>query len=228
MTTTTADDVVDLPLAQPATPDLVCWLWALAGKSGKVNVNTAAKALSVTPGTVRRWLRDPQLWELTPAALATLRQHAILKGRGTYLWPPLDQTTIDRSRGQLAAASANLTLLRESPGRVPDTWHETGVFTTHLVHVLHFPRAHVYSVAVTSSPKTLARLKKLNADVVAVRAVSNKWQAWYLKHKTLERVPDRRCIVPAQMVPLGRTETVRESGGPPRLASLPRRDRPIR
>lgn len=223
-----ADDVLELPLAQPATPDLVCWLWALAGKSGRINVNVVARTLSVSPATVRRWLRQPEEWQLQQGALAILRQHAILKGRGTYLWPDLDQTTINRGRGQLAAAIDNLTLLRETPTKLPPTWRTTGVFAQHMVHVLHYPHAHVYGIAITSSPKTLARLNSKHPDFLASRTVSNKWEAWYLKHKTLERVAERRCIAPASMVPIGRTETVREAGGVLKLASLPRHDRPIR
>lgn len=220
-------DLVDLPLAQPATPDLICWLWALAGRSGQIDVKTVARTLSVTPATVRRWLRHPDEWQLQPDALALLRQRAILQGRGTYLWPTLDETTIARGRGQLAAAIDNLTLLRDAPTKAPSTWRETGVFAPHLVLALHYPHAHVYAVAITSSPKTLSRLKSQRPDVLATRTVNNKWQAWYVKHKTLERVAERRCIVPATVVRIGRTETVREAGGRLKLASLPRRDRPI-
>lgn len=215
-------ELLELPLADPATPDLVCWLWAaIPNRDGRIHVATAAKALDVSDSTIRRWLKAPGEWILTPASIARLKQRAILRGRGHYRWPALDQGSRARAQAQLDVALASLAMQRGDPARIPPTWHTTGALTPHQVHLVRYPAAHVYAVAVTSSPKTLQRLHRLGAQFLTTRKVATKWEAWTIKHTALEKVTDRRCIVPAAMIPVGRTDTFLEAGGPPRLPNLP-------
>lgn len=217
-----SDELLDLPLADPATPDLVCWLWAaIPHRDGRIHVATAAKALDVSESTIRRWLKAPGEWELTPASIARLKQRAILRGRGHYLWPALDQGSRDRANAQLDVALASLAMQRGDPARIPPTWHTTGALKPHQVHLVHYPAAHVYAVAVTSSPKTFQRLQRLGAQFLTTRKVASKWEAWTIKHTALAKAADRRCIVPAAMLSVGRTDTMLEVGGPIRLPSLP-------
>lgn len=217
------DELLELPLADPATPDLVCWLWAaIPNRDGRIHVATAAKALDVSDSTIRRWLKAPGEWELTPTSIARLKQRAILRGRGHYLWPALDQGSRDRAQAQLDVARASLAMQRDDPARIPPTWHTTGALTPHQVHLVHYPAAHVYAVAVTSSPKTLQRLHRLGARFLSTRKVATKWEAWTVKHTALAKVADRRCIVPAAMLPVGRTDTFLEAAGVIRLPNLPR------
>lgn len=224
MTKPAVDELLDIPLADPATPDLICWLWAaIPTRHGKIHVTTAAKALDVSESTIRRWLKAPGDWELTPASIARLKQRAILRGRGHYLWPSLDEGSIARGQAQLDVALASLAMQREDPARIPPTWHTTGALKPHQVHLVRYPAAHVYAVAITSSPKTVQRLQRLGAQVVTSRKVASKWEAWTVKHTALNKVAEHRCIVPAAMLPVGRTDTFREVGGPIRLPNLPAR-----
>lgn len=58
MTATTPN--VLIPPATPATPDLICWLWAaFPPKDGRLHVARIADGLSVSPTTIRRWIQQP-------------------------------------------------------------------------------------------------------------------------------------------------------------------------
>jgi hypothetical protein len=77
-------------------------------------------------------------------------------------------------------------------------------------------RADVYGVAVISAGKSRARLEKA-AEILQVRHVPNKYAGLLIKHAIQATRAGHRCIAPRSLVPIGRTETWRENGGPGRL-----------
>lgn len=202
-----------VPEATAATNDLVCWLWAaFAPRDGSLNITRVAQGLGVSRATVRRWIRSNNP-KLTRAQVARLHQRAILRGRGHYLWPALDETSRARSELLHQAAIRNDELIRNEPERVAPTWQKDLTLDSHEVHIVHYPKAHVYGVAVSNHPKTLPKLRRFG-EILQTVTVPNKYAAIALKHEVLERMAQHRCIVPSRLVPSGRTEVWREAAGP--------------
>ena len=110
-----------LPIATPATADLVCWLWAaFPPRDGQLHLRRIADVLGVSPTTIRRWIADSTGRSFDTQTQRYLARRAILRGRGTYLWPPLDPTTQERTAGERAnAINATLSISR---GIYPPAW----------------------------------------------------------------------------------------------------------
>lgn len=206
----------EIPPATPATSDFVCWLWAaFPQREGMLNISRVASALDVSRTTVRRWIAndDPRL---TRQQLNMLIRRSILRGRGHHLWPPLDAATRRRSELNLEYALRCDKLIRTDPASVPPEWEKTGALRPRDVHLIYFPRAHVYGVSALSHEKAEAKVRRYGEIIETTRA-ANKYAGIALKHLTLERVDASRCIAPRALVPTGRTETWLESAGRPKL-----------
>jgi hypothetical protein len=145
---------------------------------------------------------------------AELSRRAILRGRGSYLWPDLDPATRFRTRG--AAHDAFVAYQAIADGTFPEAWETNGTMVEHEVLQLWYPDAHMYGVAVISAGKSRARLEKA-AEILQVRHVPNKYVGLLIKHAIQATRAGHRCIAPQSLVPIGRTETWRENGGPGRL-----------
>lgn len=205
--------VWDVPPASPATSDFVCWLWAaFPPRDGRLNVSRIAKALDLSPTTLRRWIAK-DLPKLRNEQVAKVHQRAILRGRGHYLWPDLDPSSRQRSQLLYKTAVRNAELIANEPDRVPQQWKDNGTLSPHLVHVIHWEKAHAFGVAMTSHEKSDARILR-RGRVLENKSAPNKFAAIALKHEILQRVDEHRCITPKHLVPTGHTETWREAGGP--------------
>lgn len=203
----------EVPSATPATTDFVCWLWAaFPPRDGKLHVSRIAKALGVPATTLRRWI-SADTPKLQASQMRKIHQRAILRGRGHYLWPNLDPVSQRRSELFYANALRNDELITTEPKRIPPTWHENGTTSPHLVHIVYYPRAHVFGVSAANHDKAQAKLVR-TGQIIESNTVSNKFAAIALKHEILRRVDEHRCITPRALVLSGRTETWREVGGP--------------
>lgn len=220
--TRTTPDPGEVPQATPAAPDLVCWLWAaFTPYRGRLNAAGIARQLgTVSASTIRRWIAAADGTTIEPALRATLAQRAILRGRGTYLWPDLDHAS--RYRTDNEAANARTAFSAIEAGHYPDAWDTNGTMDDHQVLLLWIPTAHVYRVAVLRSMAQRARLER-DTELVQLVHVPNKYAGLVIKHRLYERIADHRCIAPAGLVPRGRTDTWREDGGAPRLLTTARR-----
>lgn len=206
----------EIPPATPATSDFVCWLWAaFPQREGKLNLTRVAGALGVSRTTVRRWIATDTP-RLSRQQLNMLIRRSILRGRGEYLWPPLDVATRRRSELNLEYALRCDKLIRTDPASVPPEWEKTGALRPREVHLIHFPRAHVYGVSAITHEKAEAKIRRYGEILETTRA-ANMYAGIVLKHLTLQRVDEARCIAPRALVPTGRTETWRESAGQPQL-----------
>lgn len=203
-----------VPPATPAVSDLVCWLWAaFPPREGKLNVSRISRALGVPATTMRRWITKNDPSKLAGPTVRRIHQRAILRGRGHYLWPDLDQVSRRRAAMLYSAAISNVELIETEPDRIPPEWRRNGTLEPHQVHLVHFRRAHVYGVASTRHPKALAKIRRFGT-ILDTQIVGNKYAGVVLKHQMLDLVEEHRCVVPRELVPTGRTETWRETGGP--------------
>ena len=204
-----------VPEATPATADLVCWIWAaFAPFRGTINKTRVAGALGVSPRTLGRWIHDAESRSFDKQTQAELSRRAILRGRGSYLWPDLDPATRYRTHGQ--ARNAFIAYQAIVDETFPEAWRTNGTLVEHQVLQLWYPDAHVYGIAVVSNEKALAKIKK-EAETLQVRHAPNKYAALLIKHALQATRVGDRCIAPRSLVKIGRTETWRENGGPGRL-----------
>lgn len=242
-TNTTTPGVIPTVVTQPAldldqelvmgvtaaSNDLVCWLWAaFPPKNGRLHITRIATGLGVSPTTIRRWIRDTGADQqttnlayppLTEAGMKILRRRAILRGRGQYLWPPVDQSTLDRSTAHHhTALVARRTLLEFGPTpRDRDSYRDQ----PHQVHLVHYPAARVYGVSATYNDKSQTKIKQFG-QILETLTVPDKHAAALLKESILARSLEHRCLAPRQMVPPGRTEVWRQAGGAPSRRILSR------
>lgn len=202
-----------VPPATPATTDFLCWLWAaFPPKNGRLNISRIATALGISTTTLRRWIAKDEP-KMQATQIRRLEQRAILRGKGHYLWPGLDPVTRRRSELIYADALRNDELIRTEPQRVAPPWRKNGTVDPHVVQVVYFPKAHVYGVSAATHDKAQAKVRR-HGNVIESTTVDNKYAAVALKQEILRRVDEHRCITPRHLVPTGRTETWRETGGP--------------
>lgn len=218
MTTTPSEPIADedlLPAATASTPDLICWIWAaFPPHQGHINKTRVAETLGVSRRTLGRWLEDAEGRRFDPDTQAVLARRAILRGRGSYLWPDLDEASLFRTRSEARNAYTAYRAIEE--GVIPAAWRSNTTLLRHDVIQVYYERAHVYGVAVVSNEK--ARAKIVNAgEVMQIRHAPNKYAGLLLKHAVLTTKTVHRCIPPRSLVKIGRTETWREVGGPGRL-----------
>lgn len=213
-------DLIEIPQATPATPDLICWLWAaIPQRDGQINISRTAARFGVSRTTIRRWITDPVDRELNHAGLTRARQLAILRGHGTYLWPGLDEATQFRNQTAWEFAQRAQTLLDSRRGRAE--WHTNGTLDPHTVMLVHWPRAHVHTIAIASIHKSVARLER-KGEIITSHQLPNRWAAELVKYQTLASYSIRRCITPRTLVPVGRTDAIRDlprSRNPPQLTT---------
>lgn len=200
---------LDVPAAAPAASDLVCWLHAAYPLTPRRTLPTTriAADLGVSPSTLRRWITNPDQDRHTPAHRSYLARRAILRGKGTYLWPLVDAAAARRLDRSLAHATHCLTLV-DDPASIPTSWHTKRWLTPHTVLLIHYPRAHVYGVAYTNHRKHLARLSR-NGEIIQTHTAPNRWAALANKLATLQAHRPEHCTTPQALVPTGHTETWR-------------------
>lgn len=195
-----------IPPATPAASDLVCWLHAAypARDDGWLPTSQIAADLDVSPRTVRRWAQDAGK---VPAHQhrTYLARRAILRGKGTYLWPELDRSSRFRQdeQGSFHARCAGLV----DAGEILPAWTEAGHITPYWVALAWYPRAHAYTVSIGRTKKALSRIE-YRAEVLRVITAPSMFHAAAIKAATLDQHPDRRCIAPRELIPTGRTEAL--------------------
>lgn len=204
-----------------AASDLACWLWAAYGhRRGHLPTGRIAETLGVSASTVRKWLKlaaKEQKFTRAPTSslngegMRRIKQRAILRGKGTYLWPPVDEATLTRSQRSLAKARTALANYRDlGPG--PRDEH-LGRTREHLVVLTYYPGAHVFGISVTRNDKTEANLRR-NGDLRQVIVVSNQWAGDLVKQLALEEIGEHRVVAPRALVPqAGRTEVWAQRAG---------------
>lgn len=200
-----------LPPPRPAPSDLYCWLYAAypLTKGGELPFPTIATNLNVSPETVRQWLRSDGTEALTKTQRTYLHRRAILRGRGTYLWPLIDADTAYTLDRTLAYAEHCLSLV-DNPSRMPATWLADKTLTAHWVALMHYPRAHVYGIASGRTDKHYARLAS-HGNIIDTVSVANKHAATIAKICTLKTHRETHCTTPEEFVPTGRTSTWRST-----------------
>ncbi|MDN5804960.1 MAG: hypothetical protein L0H26_10330, partial [Microlunatus sp.] len=178
-----AVDDDEIPAATAATPDLICWIWAaFPPYRGRINKSRVAEALGVSRRTLGRWIDDADGRTFDKLTQAYLSRRAILRGRGTYLWPDLDQATRFRTRSEASNAYTAYRAIEE--GVIPPAWQRNTTLLDHDVIQLYYKRAHVYGIAVVSNDRAYAKI--VNAgEVLAVRHAPNKYAGLLLKHALL-------------------------------------------
>ncbi len=192
--------------------NLYCWLWAaFPPKRGRLDVPRAAKALGVSPSTVWRWLRKPD-HELSRERMVALHRRAILRGRGHYLWPPVDAATLRRGRHAATTAERSLT-------RTPsDRDAKIGRTLPHVVELIYYPRAHVYGLTAHQTHKHSQRIRNRGGITLDTIECPSYWAAVLLREQLLDQVgAEHRVIAPSDMVRTGRTHTWLEKAGRPSL-----------
>lgn len=195
-----------VPEATPATPDLVCWLWAaFPPRDGRLHLSRIAEALGVSRSTISRWVHDATDREFDDHTQRYLKQRAILRGRGTFLWPDLDPASIHRSNSE--AANADTAAAAIAAGHHPEIWTTNGTLETHQVLEITYPAAHVAGVAVVRTQAAQRRIERTGTITRTTPAV-NRYAGLQLKHQILTGQP-HRCIPPRSLVPTGRTDTWR-------------------
>lgn len=210
----TAPALEFIPEATPATPDLVCWIWAaIPPKKGRIDVVRAADALGVSRSTIYRWLRDAEGREFNDVGMKIVRRRAILRGHGQYLWPPLDETSRWRNDTRRIDAAEALELIRDRPERIPSGWRTNGTLEGHEVYLVDYPHATVYGVAAGRTDDTARKVRARQGEILQSVVVPNKYAARLLKAHVLERAGEHVCIPPRTHVDVGRTETWHHRAG---------------
>lgn len=201
-----------LPSWSPAAGDLRCWLEAAYPRRGAhLPTTLIADDLNVSPSTIRRWLRDDHTG-LTRTQRAYLARRAILRGRGTYLWPQLDQDTLTRQAHQ-AGYAARLAG-RVDAGDIDPLWRGRGDLDPYWVVLAYYPRAHAYAVSIGRTSKALSRIGH-RAEVLHQGRAPHRFAAQVRKHDTLSAYGDRRCVVPTELIPTGHSDALRVAIGAP-------------
>lgn len=196
-----------IPEATASTPDLVCWLWAaFPPRNGQLHLRRIADALAVSPSTIRRWVSDAQDREFDEDTQRYLTRRAILRGRGTYLWPDLDTASVHRTTGEATNAGTATAAIED--GRYPAIWDSNGTLETHHVLEVAYPAAHVAGVAVVRTQAARRRIERTGTITKATPA-PHKYAGLQIKHQILGPHRDQRCIPPRSLVPTGRTDTWR-------------------
>lgn len=205
--------VDQLPPVTASTPDVLCWMWAaIPPHDGRLHVARVAEALSVSDSTVRRRIKTDTL---TSSELRVLKRRAILRGKGFYLWPPLDQAS--RERLWLLDQEAHRGLEVLANGNIPRQWNTGTLLSPHTVMVVHYPAAKVYGVSAAATKDTATKIRRAGGEILHQTAADNRFAARVAKAELLEHVQDWRCIPPRSLIPSGRTETWLETGGLPQL-----------
>lgn len=196
-----------LPPWTPAPGDFACWTEAAYPRTGRGHLPTTriSADLGVSPSTVRRWLRNDSTG-LTRGQRAYLGRRAILRGRGTYQWPQLDQDSIRRQEHQIRYA-AHLAGLVDA-GETRQSWRERGDLDEYWVALAWYPQAHAYAVSIGRTKKALSRIE-VRAELVDVGQAAHKFAAQLRKHAILTEHLERRCVVPRELIPTGHTDALR-------------------
>lgn len=198
-----------VPPATAATDDLLCWMWAaIPPHHDRLHVARVAEALGISDSTVRRRIKSGRA---TPKEMRTLKRRAILRGRGTYLWPPLDQAS--RQRIWLLEQEARRGLQVLEAGNIPAPWRTGTILKPHTLLLIHYPAARVYGVAAATADNTIAKIRRAGGEIIEETTAPNRFAARVAKSEVLEKVQPWRCIPPRELVPSGRTETWLAAGG---------------
>lgn len=191
--------------------DVLVWIQAAIPPkpNGHIDRPRAAKALGVSERTLAKWVADPA--SLPLEARKRLLQLAILRGKGRILWPDPDPQVL--AADVKLAAYAQRAVNDVVDGIDLDFWNgpRGDRLEPHAVYVLHYPRAHVHAVTIAQDKKSQARYRRAGAVVTSRRVVDHYWLAQAVKHTLLAQKIHDRCLVPASVVPIGRTHTWRET-----------------
>lgn len=212
-----------IPPATPAAGDLSCWLHAAypAREDGWLPTARIAEDLDVSASTVRRWAKDSTK---TPRQdhRTYLARRAVLRGRGTYLWPQLDQASLFRQRAQ-GEHHARCSDLVDAGTPLPE-WRGLGHLEPYWVVLAWYPAAHTYQVAMGRTKKGLTRIE-YRAEILQRSSAPSMFHAAEIKSRSLARNLQRQCIAPRELVPTGRTDVLLELPGQdvPRLSRRARR-----
>lgn len=185
------DDLV--PVATPAAPDLICWLWAaFTPYRGRLNVSAVARGLHRGRHTVRQWIHTARGTKINPQLEAELSALALDRGDGAYLWPDIDPMT--RNRLDREATTAHIANTAIGHGTYPEGWATNGTLDPHEVLLVHWPDAMVYGVNITATTEHRAKSNRRSADIVQTVHAPNKYAAQMIKHHLLATHTAHRCI----------------------------------
>lgn len=198
-----------LPAWTPAPGDFACWVAAAYPRTarGQLPMTKISGDLGVSPATVRRWLQDDPTG-LSSRQHSYLARRAILRGRGTYQWPELDQDAVRRHDHQARYAARTAALLDAGGIQPTQAWRDRGDVDPYWVALAWYPRAHAYSVAIGRTKKALSRIE-VRAELIDVDEVPHKFAAQVRKHEILSAHLERRCVVPRELMPTGHTDALR-------------------
>lgn len=199
-----------MPAAIASSYDARIWILAAFPPTprGRPNNRQAAAKLGISERTLRRWIHDPT--KFRPDALKRLMQLAVLRGKGTLLWPTPSAETI--AHEQKALETATRAVLEIEAGIDLDFWEGPKVdrLQPHTVYLLHYPRAHAYGITNSQHPKSLARIKRVGGEIISAETHPNYWAAEQAKYATLFEKCDLRCVAPTGAMPVGSRHAWRE------------------
>ncbi|HIW28562.1 MAG TPA: hypothetical protein H9987_00940 [Candidatus Luteococcus avicola] len=191
--------------------DVLVWIQAAIPPkpNGHLDRPRAAKALGVSARRLASWVADPASMPLE--ARKRFLQLAILRGKGRILWPDPDPDVL--AADVKLAAYAQRAVNDITDGVHLDAWNgpRADRLYPHALYVLHYPHAHVNAITIAQDKKSQARYKRAGAVVTDRRVLDHYWLAQAVKHTLLAQKLDDRCLVPASVVPIGRTHTWREA-----------------
>lgn len=222
-----------LPETTPATPDLICWLWAAVesrtvtdpetgDQEQRLNISAIARAFKVSRTTVRRWIAhaDDDVRQVTSVAMqeamlsrpveAQAASLARQRGKGRYLWPSPDPVTARRAEARAYRATRDAQMLANHPDRAPEAWSKTGVLLPHEVLLCYWPHADAWTIAVTHNDKIPHRIRRFGGEIVSSVSRPNRWASEALKFDIFDIIAEHRAITPRALIPLGHTDAWRD------------------
>lgn len=174
-----------------------------------VNAKTVGSSIGVTPGTVRRWVR-----ERFPAKR--------MRGLEELVLPNLN--ALEQEQRELSYARAAVEEINE-PGRVVNpAWAEQRWLEPHVLGIVQFEHLRICVPRISRSggeKKVNDRARAGNGVVVQDYLFGNRLSAQVAKGELLEALTPWRLVLPQGLIPRGRTEAWISDAPLPQLTWMP-------
>jgi hypothetical protein len=192
--------------------DLTCWLHAAfrPRPDGTLDVARIATGLGVSPSTVRRWRDGTSASWPAPQHWSAIRRRAILRGRGSYLWPTPSPAALRRTQRAQENAQRDLLHAQQLDDRaLPAAWKREGWLEPQRLRLVYYPQAHVYQLSITRERDRPADRISRVVEKFEMQSsiVMPTWHAAVVARcRILHRMSKYRCVAPRELVEVGRTE----------------------
>lgn len=174
-----------------------------------VNANTVGRSIGVTPGTVRRWVR-----ERFPARRMHDLEELVLPSA----------SALEQEQRELAYARNAVEEINE-PGRMKNpAWEEQRWLEPHVLGIVQFERLRICVPRISRADgekKTNDRARAGSGVVVQDYLFGNRFSAQVAKGELLEALAPWRLVLPQGLIPRGRTEAWISDAPMPKLSWMP-------